>query len=324
MPKQQLIRHGAKVLAAAIAADRALQSQNKANNYTPRATPYLHTPRVVIPPWQKKKGPTLDLRSKVGPILSTAVKMAMRRRYGSRTKRNRKSKRRFGRGYYLRKRKNAWLYKIRPEIKEVEDVSTNQESLGLYNVANTTGGHVLLNSSNTGRSFTPRIAQGTGKNQRIGESVLMKTLHCRFRFTTQTNYVGPYRVKIVIFFKPTDTTVGNAIFDMFEYDPLITPVNQIYSPMSSRQSHTYQQYRILRDVDVWIPEDNTAGVHPITIEKSITIPLRGKTLRMKPGGNDFEHGDIGCLVLCSAGAYAAATLTGLTFSWATNLYYVDP
>lgn len=321
-------RFNNNIVAAAAAIGKKLGDLYYYGNQTaskkPTHTRYLKTPKVHIPYWEKnKKGPRLDLKSKAGAILKTALRMRMRRRYGSRTRRGKKG-RRGSRGYYLRKRKNAWLYRVRPEIKEVEDVSTNQESLALYNVANTTGGHVLLNSANTGRSFTPRIAQGIGKNQRIGETVLMKTLHCRFRFTTQANYVGPLRVKIVIFQRPTDTTVGNAMFDMFEYDPLILPTNQIYSPMSGRQAHTYQQYRILRQIDVWIPEDNTAGAQPITVEKSITIPFRGKTLRFKPGGNDFEHGDVGCALLCSAGAYAAASLTGLTFSWATNLYYVDP
>ena len=216
------------------------------------------------------------------------------------------------------------MYKIRPEVKEVEDVSTSVTPLALYNVAAVSSGHFLINSANTGRSFTPRIAQGTGKNQRIGETVLMKTLHCRFRIQTQANYVGPAKIKIYIFYKPTDTTVGNAMADFLEFDPLLLPVNTIYSPMSSRSSHTYQQYRILREEDVWIREDNTAGAARITIEKEIAIPLYGKTLRFKPGGNDFEHGDIGCLMLMSDGAHSSPTFTGVDVTWATNLFYVDP
>lgn len=296
---------------------------NKESN-KPKPTQYLKTPKVHIPYWEKnKKGPKLDLKSKAGSILSTALRMRMRGRSGSRTRRGKKGKR-LSRGYYLKKRRNAWMYKVRPEIKTVSDVSTSGESLALYNVNGSTSGHVLLNSSNTGRSFTPRIAQGTGTNQRIGETVLMKTLHCRFRFATQTSYVGPVKIKIYIFYKPTDTTVGNAMADFLDTDPLLLPVNSIYSPMSSRASHTYQQYRILREVDVWIPEDNTAGVQQIVIEKELSIPLYGKTLRMKPGTNDFEHGDIGACLLCSAGAYANPPQTGIQFTWATDLHYIDP
>jgi len=319
MPKPQHIKNfAAKAVAAAIAADNYYN--NRRNTKTPYPTAQLRTFKPVKNP---KKGPPLDLRSKDKLALSTALRMRFRGRRGSRTKRFKRRRTRT-RGYYLKRRKNAWMYRIRPEIKEVEDISTASTPLGLYNVAATSSGHVLLNSANTGRSFTPRIAQGTGKNQRIGETVLMKTLHCRFRFQTQANYVGPLKVKIYIFYKPTDTTVANAMADFIEYDPLLLPVNTIYSPMSSRASHTYQQYRILREEDVWIREDNTAGSARIVIEKEININLKGKTLRMKPGGNDFEHGDIGCLLLCSDGVHAAPTYTALDFTWATTLYYVDP
>jgi hypothetical protein len=153
----------------------------------------------------------------------------------------------------------------------------------------------------------------------------MKTLHCRFRITTQPNYVGPLRVKIYIISRPTDTTVGNAIDSFLVGDPMLVPSVGIYSPMSSRNTRAYQQFKIHREVDVWIPEDNTAGVQPITVEKEINVDLRGKTLRFHPGAStDFEHGDLACVLLCSGGAYEASQQTGLVVAWSTTLYYVDP
>lgn len=255
-----------------------------------------------------------------GPL--TRPRFAMKRRYGSKiTFGKRRRSRRTMRGIYRRKHRRFAIRRIRPEIHSRSDTSLTTQGVGLYSTNGVNSGHQLLLTAATGRSFTPRIPQGDDNTERAGWSVQMKTLWCRFRFTTQTNYVGPMTVRIFVFAKKNDTTIGTLVSDLFDYDPLISPGNIVISPMSNRNKSKYNDYIVYKDMTIFIPEDGSAGTFPLTVDRSFAIPLKGKVLKYTPGQTTSLTGDLSCVVSCTAGS--TVDLNALTMLWETKLHYID-
>lgn len=255
-----------------------------------------------------------------GPL--TRPRFAMKRRYGSKiTFGKRRRSRRTMRGIYRRKHRRFAIRRIRPEIHSRSDTSLTTQGVGLYSTNGVNSGHQLLLTAATGRSFTPRIPQGDDNTERAGWSVQMKTLWCRFRFTTQANYVGPMTVRIFVFSKKNDTTIGTLVSDLFDFDPLISPGNIVISPMSNRNKAKYNDYIVYKDMTIFIPEDGSAGTFPLTVDRSFAIPLKGKVLKYNPGQTTSLTGDLGCVVSCTAGS--TVDLNALSMLWETKLHYID-
>lgn len=272
--------------------------------------------------YRNRTGSLLAAKKRAQRILKSASVQRMRRRYGSSTMYLKKRRRRRGsRGLYRSKRRKYAIRRIRPEIHTITDSSTASQQVGLYNVDSTSSGHLMLLTESAGRSFTPRISQGDSVSTRTANKVQMKTFYARFRFTTQLNYIGPMKVKIYIFSRPLDSTTGTAISSFLNADPLIVGTT-IYSPMSSRNKEDYAEYRVIREMDVYIPEDGSAGAFPIHIEKEVAIPMKGKVLSWNAGSSNKPYlGDLGCIILANNGATSLGQ--ALSVQWETKLHYID-
>lgn len=272
------------------------------------------------PPRQRRKRDT---------TLSLPVRFGQRERMpGIYTGRDRKKKRRL-RGWrkrFVRRPRRYLRRRVRREIKRA--FSNSNGVCGLYSTADqTVSGHLqfLPDDSNATATttFTPRTSQGLGAvGHRIGDKIQVRAIYCRFRITTQTSYIGPTKLKIYIFTRPTDSVKANSSLDFLERDAMVSPAGyNILSTLSARTRDMYSQYRVLAVRDVYLDEDlGTAG----TLVKDVEIKLKmNQTIQYDTGTNVVLRGDYGCIIVANNGNCALTVNTGVNIAFEQVMYYQD-
>lgn len=244
------------------------------------------------------------------------------------TGRDRRKKRRM-RGWrkrYVRRPRRRLRRRVRREIKRAFSNSTGV--CGLYSTTDlATSGHLQFLPDDTNATatttFTPRTQQGLGAvGHRIGDKIQVRSIYVRFRITTQSAYIGPTKLRIYIFTRPTDSVKNNSSIDFLERDAMVSPVgSNILSTLSARTRDMYTQYRVLCRRDVYLDEDlGTAG----TLVKDVEIKLKmNQTIQYDTGTNVVLRGDYGCIIVANNGNCALTVNTGVNIAFEQVMYYVD-
>lgn len=268
-------------------------------------------------PQQKRR------RKDLSNSLDPRVRYRMPGIYTGRDRRKKRRLRGWRKKFKRRPRRRLRRF-VRREIKRA--FSNNTGACGLYSTVDlATSGHLQFLPDDTNATatttFTPRTQQGLGAvGHRIGDKIQIRSIYLRFRITTQASYVGPTKLKIYIFTRPTDSVKGNSSIDFLERDAMVSAVgSNILSTLSARTRDMYTQYRVLHVREVYIDEDlGTSG----TLVKDVEIKLRmNQLIQYDTGTNVVIRGDYGCIIVANNGN--TALQTGVNIAFEQVMYYVD-
>lgn len=157
---------------------------------------------------------------------------------------------RFGKNSVSKLAKDVMMIKSRLNVeKKFVDGDVTTASVGAVNINNP--GYYAVD-------ITPTIPQGTGENQRIGNSVKLTGFHQKYNFIGQTGCYQNRRLKIMMI-QTTDVTSTNdqIIEDMFDENPLTGNIDYFSNP---NYSNMKRAHKVIARKTYTVRGDSTSGL----------------------------------------------------------------
>ncbi|MEO5351346.1 MAG: hypothetical protein H7836_17140, partial [Magnetococcus sp. YQC-3] len=216
---------------------------------------------------------------------------------------------------------------VNAEKKRVS-YNTLGSPLQVAQVTGNSSGHQLWDG-------TPLPAQGSGYNQRTGNSIKWHSVHFTFQFThqsaaDQSNKVMIYLVKTV---GRIYTTGSNFITDFLQTNPFVN--GTVYDTNSPRVQETYKNFIVLKKKAVYMPADQISSVPYI---KTVDFGHKFKShhVRWATDNTAITDGQVWVLLVAMNGNHSATTpstlnsgvplktiSTGIQFNYVQTNYYYD-
>jgi hypothetical protein len=214
---------------------------------------------------------------------------------------------------------------VNAEKKRLEVPISTGQLVGQVNAANS--GHWIAD-------LTPNVTQGSGYNQKTGNSFKWHSSFLDFQFQQQTSVSSPIRLKIEIV-KVVGlpyTTVSDILGKYIE--PTSFTSGTIYDIHSPRDPDYYKNFIVLKRKFVYLPMDNTSGQLML---KRVKMGIKYKNHHVRTNNNDptitmgqvfmlitADNGNCnGSTVSTITGIPNAGTNTGATFLGEFTHYYYD-
>ena len=126
----------------------------------------------------------------------------------------------------------------------------------------TTGNIAQMNVNSPGyftSTITPLISKGTGESDRIGGSLKLTGLHIQLQIAAQNDCYGARKFKCHII-KSTDSSVTNAVSDLFDTNPL---TNVIDYHSNRNYTNNPKAHQVIRTQYMYLPQraNSVSGVH---------------------------------------------------------------
>lgn len=214
---------------------------------------------------------------------------------------------------------------VNAEKKRLEVPQTTAQAVG--QISTNSSGHFLLD-------FTPVIAQGTGYNQRTGNSVKWHSSFLDLQFIQQVNQISRMRFKIqlVKVVGLPYSTMSNVMGKFIEPTAFVTG-GTIYDYNSPRNPDYFRDFVVLRTVYATMKADSTTGDSAI-VRKKIGIKFKDHHIKTDLNTSTLTQGQVFLLITCDQGncggsvstltnvAQTAAS-TGALLNYEFTHYYYD-
>lgn len=156
------------------------------------------------------------------------------------------------------------------------------------------------------------IAKGTGRNDRIGNAINLKTMHIRFHLTGQSAQAMNSTLTIELFKNQAgnaaqingSATWSGMALDLFKADSLTNSRSMIHAP---RNTNFYRRFKRFYKKTIRTPQDN-GGTSNFIYSGVISLNLRGHGVRWDDGIG-LAGGQIFMVVRASNGNASAVTAT---------------
>lgn len=214
---------------------------------------------------------------------------------------------------------------------EKKHLRTDVEDVYVGQVNGNANGYYLADVS-------PAPTQGTGFQNRIGNSIKLHATHWEMMIARQSgpSIINPIKmnIKIIEVVGEPYTTPSNAIEGKFLYhNPFIDTTN-IFDYHSGRVPEYFKNYRVLKNKNIFMPGNSIGGQ---LSNKTIKFGLKYKNLHIKWKGDSVNQsvGQLLLLITCDSGnrsttttstldnIYQAGTSTGLLIQHYRTDYFYD-
>lgn len=182
--------------------------------------------------------------------------------------------------------------------------------------------------------ITPAMAEGVGYAQRTGASIKMTGYHLTAQFVQQSGSLGRQNFKIFIYqVMGTPLAVGTIPTTLWNPNLFVGTGTQIVDYNSQLNPDQFGKFKLLQYKHVSIAPDSISG------QTAFRTFSMGKKLnhhvRFNKDTTTVVNGQIIMVVLADSGNSSTSTvssitnipqtavLTGATFNWNVNTYYVD-
>lgn len=174
---------------------------------------------------------------------------------------------------YLKSMINAEKKHLRTDVENVVMGQVNGNSNGYYVV-----------------DVSPAPSQGTGFQERIGNSIKLHSTHWEMMIQRQSgpSIVSPIKlnIKIIRIEGEPYGTLSNAIEGKFLYhNPFIDTAN-IFDYHSGRVPEYFKNYRVLKNMNIYMPGNQISGQ---LSNKTIKFGLKYKGLHIKWKGDGISQ-----------------------------------
>lgn len=197
-----------------------------------------------------------------------------------------------------------------------------------------------VNGNSSGHQYfdaTPLPGQGTGYNQRTGNSIKWHSVHFTFQFSHQSsadqaNKLTIYLVKTV---GRIYSTASNFLSEFMNPNPFISVGSTVWDTNASRVPETYKNFIVLKKKNVFLPADSITGQNLV---KTINMGFKFKNhhVRWATDNTTITDGQVWFLVLgmngnssptvastFGSGVPIKAVNTGAQFNYVQTNYYYD-
>ena len=212
---------------------------------------------------------------------------------------------------------------LNTEKKRLITNSAQTFSVGQVDAANS--GHFLLD-------VTPNPVQGTGYNQKTGNSIKMTSAHYDFQFFGQTSNVSGMRIKmewIQVIGQPF-----SAVTDILgKYIVTNTFLSgSIYDINSNRNPDYFKNYRVVRRKYVKLEPDSISGeinFRQVSVGLKLSLHIRSSLNDPTLSNGQLlllitaDRGNKGSTTSSITGIAEAAANTGANFNYTFTSYFVD-
>lgn len=191
--------------------------------------------------------------------------------------------------------------------------------------ANASGHHIM--------DITPNITQGTGYENRTGNSVKLTSMFLQFQFNTQANMTRGIKVQMYFIKIEGQSVLPNDLLNKFINPNLFITGASIYDVNAQRNPDYFKNYRVIRRHNVYIPPDDYSGQSGY---KNVNLGFKlSHHLKWNANTSAITNGQILLLCVADNGNHSAATFstlsnvyetspqTGVTMNMNFSYYYVD-
>lgn len=184
--------------------------------------------------------------------------------------------------------------------------------------------------------MTPLPGQGTGYNNRTGNSIKWVSTHFTFQFTHQT--AADQAIAIDIYMVKTVgrvyTTSSNFVAEFMNPNPFVNAGVSVWDTNASRQPETFKNFIVLRKKRVYLPADNISG-QAVVKTVNVGLKLKNHHVRWSTDNTSVTDGQIWCFFVASCGNISAVASTlnsavpvktafsGASFNYVQTNYYYD-
>lgn len=212
---------------------------------------------------------------------------------------------------------------------EKKSYTQSSSGAGLGQVNGNSSGHNLFD-------LTPVISQGTGYQQRVGNSVKWTSGHMQFLFQTQSAVTKPQDVEIHIVkvVGQPFSTMSDVMGKYISNNPFIND-QTVYDTMCARETDYFKNFRLIRKIRFTLKPDFSG--ERVTKDLNLGFKLKDHHIKWSADTATVSEGQIFCLIIASNGNVSTTTAntsasggvitqainTGIDFKYNYTQYFID-